>query len=579
VSNILLGTAGKHPVKIDLGILLRTRLLVQANSGGGKSFLLRRLAEEMFGHVQVLLIDPEGEFATLREKYEYVLVGKGGETPADCRSAGMVAQRLLELNASAVCDLYELKPSERHRWVSLFLNALIDAPKRLWHPLVVIVDEANLFCPEKGAGESEASDAMISLATRGRKRGYTVVFATQRLGKLRKDAAAELLNVLIGQTFIDIDRKRAAEALGIPRSEERAFNDEMKIIEPGHFYALGRAISKERILVKVGGVTTTHEEPGRFRRSTEPPPPPEKLKKLLPKLADLPKAAEEKARTEADLRTEIRSLKAQLAARPREAPPAKVQQRSVEVEVPIIRDRQLQRLETTARRVNAAADLLRASAEAVSKAIAQAKIPRLQHQGVKSGVTNTFVQRPPARLLTPSSVPPRPIVAPPPSESANSLTVPQQRILRALSEFESIGRPEMTRNWAATVSGASHRSSAYTNNLGFLRTHGLIEYGSNGTLRLTDEGRRHAPPAASPLSTEDMLERCYKVLSGPQSAILRVLHASYPTLMAREEVAQQAGASPRSSAYTNNLGALKSAGMIEYGPDRTLKCSQSLFVS
>ncbi len=89
----------------------------------------------------------------------------------------------------------------------------MEAPKRLWHPVVVVVDEAHKFAPEKD--ESEASDAMIALTTDGRKRQFCAVCATQRLGKLSKDAAAELLNVMIGGTVLDIDRKRAAEALGV----------------------------------------------------------------------------------------------------------------------------------------------------------------------------------------------------------------------------------------------------------------------------------------------------------------------------------------------------------------------------
>src|SRR6185437_5164882 len=161
MSHIIIGKAGEKNVSIDLDVLLRTRLLVQANSGKGKSWLLRRLAEHMFCKVQVIIIDPEGEFATLREKYGYVLVGKGGETPADPRSAALVAHKLLELRASAVCDLYEMKPQARHDWVRMFLDAMIDAPKNLWHPCVIMVDEAHVYCPEKGAGESEASESLI----------------------------------------------------------------------------------------------------------------------------------------------------------------------------------------------------------------------------------------------------------------------------------------------------------------------------------------------------------------------------------------------------------------------------------
>lgn len=80
MKKIVIGTKGEH---FDLDVLLPTRLLIQANSGGGKSYLIRRMVEQLFGHVQVIIIDPEGEFATLREQYDFVLVGRGGETPAD----------------------------------------------------------------------------------------------------------------------------------------------------------------------------------------------------------------------------------------------------------------------------------------------------------------------------------------------------------------------------------------------------------------------------------------------------------------------------------------------------------------
>lgn len=317
MSKIVIGTTtdGKN-AQIDVDVLLRTRLLLQANSGKGKSWLLRKLCELLFGKVQVIVIDPEGEFATLREKYDYVLVGKGGETAAHPRIASLTAQRLLELRASAVIDLYEMKPSERHAYVKAFLEAMIDAPKNLWHPVVVIVDEAHIFCPEKGAGESEASESFIGLATRGRKRGYCLVAATQRLGKLRKDAASELNNVIIGGTFIDVDRKRAADALGVYGPELHPFFNEIRILERGKFYCLGPAIATERVLVEVGQVETTHPEAGSSKYAGTAPPTPAKIKELLPRLADLPKEAEEKARTVAELQKKVRELEIELRKRP-----------------------------------------------------------------------------------------------------------------------------------------------------------------------------------------------------------------------------------------------------------------------
>src|SRR5436189_1355512 len=113
----------------NLPTLLETRLLVQANSGGGKSWLLRRVLEQSHRQVQQIVIDSEGEFATLREQYDYLLVGKEGDIPISSASAGLLARRLLELNVSAILDLYELHYPDRKRFVRLFLDSILENVK------------------------------------------------------------------------------------------------------------------------------------------------------------------------------------------------------------------------------------------------------------------------------------------------------------------------------------------------------------------------------------------------------------------------------------------------------------------
>ena len=61
--------ANGAPVQLDVEELLATRLLVQGNSGSGKSYLLRRLLEQSAGQVQQVVIDPEGDFVTLAEQF------------------------------------------------------------------------------------------------------------------------------------------------------------------------------------------------------------------------------------------------------------------------------------------------------------------------------------------------------------------------------------------------------------------------------------------------------------------------------------------------------------------------------
>jgi hypothetical protein len=96
---------GGEKLDLDLPTLVDTRLLIQANSGGGKSWLLRLIAER--AGIQTIVLDNEGEFASLREAVDVLLVGASGELPANPRHAALLARRLLEYKVSAVIDLYE----------------------------------------------------------------------------------------------------------------------------------------------------------------------------------------------------------------------------------------------------------------------------------------------------------------------------------------------------------------------------------------------------------------------------------------------------------------------------------------
>jgi hypothetical protein len=163
------------------------------------------------------------------------------------------------------------------RAAAAFLGGLFDADRDLWYPMLVVVDEAQLFAP---AAAGEVSDearkvslgAMTNLMCRGRKRGLAGVIATQRLAKLAKNVAAEASNFLMGRTFLDIDMARAADLLGMDRRQAEMFRD----LERGKFVALGPALSRRPLPVAIGPVETS-------ARSTSP--------KLLP----LPDAAAENA--------------------------------------------------------------------------------------------------------------------------------------------------------------------------------------------------------------------------------------------------------------------------------------------
>ena len=266
------------PVAIDLEELLATRLLVQGNSGSGKSHLLRRLLERSAGHVQQVVIDPEGDFVTLGPAYGHVVVEASDYSE---REIARIAGRLREHRASVVLSLEGLEAEGQMRCAAAFLSAMFDAPREHWYPALVVVDEAQLFAPTTGGEVAEevrraSLSAMTNLMCRGRKRGLAGVIATQRLAKLAKNVAAEASNFLMGRTFLDIDMARAADLLGMERRQAEAIRD----LARGTFLALGPAICRRPVTVKIGAVDTSARS-GSPKLTPLPSAPPADLQDLI----------------------------------------------------------------------------------------------------------------------------------------------------------------------------------------------------------------------------------------------------------------------------------------------------------
>lgn len=158
------------------------------------------------------------------------------------------------------------------------------------------------------------------------------------------------------------------------------------------------------------------------------------------------------------------------------------------------------------------------------------------------------------------------------------LTPRMRAILKAIAEFEAIGRTQISKAWIAARSGASYSSSSYGNNLGALRAAGYIVYPSPDHVALTEKGRESAGAIEVPATSEDLLKSCLDLLSPPQQKILKSLYELHPHSVSKDELAEQVGSSAASSSYGNNLGSLRSAGMIEYPEPGKAKAADWLFL-
>jgi len=593
-------------LEIDLTTLIDTRLLIQSNSGGGKSYCIRKLLEETHGKVQQIVLDLEGEFHTLREKYDYVLIGKDGDVNINIKMAEMLARRLLELNVSAIVDLSELKHHERILFVKRFLDSMINSPKKLWHPVLVIIDEAHVLCPEKGKTESAGS--VIDICTRGRKRGFGSALATQRLSKLSKDAVAELNNKLIGRTGLDIDMKRASDELGFTSKAQMM---KLRELEAGEFFGFGPAISNKIIKTKIGKVKTTHPKAG-SKQLVVSPPATHKIKAMLSKLGDLPKEAEEELKTKEELKNKIIELKFEL----RKKPKAEIDTKTIEelksksyIQGQDIIKRQSEKMlqrDLKEHQSYYEKQIREMEFNYKKRILVLSKILKGLKKGLMEVTTRssnlyTMIKEEdfkiPEFTLEKRAIP-KPAHIPikrismdiPKPEPQQRVDVPQEfketfdygeekitggalRMLKASAMFypNHISKARM-----GTIAGLSYKSGSFGTYLATLKRNGFIEgYGNEYTI--TEEGMKKAGDVKPlPTDSESLVEMWANILKGGASRMLKELALAHPESLSKEELGSRAEISPTSGTFGTYLATLKRNGLIIVNKEE-VKASKELF--
>jgi len=279
---ILLG----ENVKLDLQELITGRTFLSSISRYGKSWTARRIVEQVFGRTGVIILDPEGEYSTLRDKYPLLIIGK--DVPLVPEAAEYLADQILEHELSAIVDLSDpqLEILAGQEFVSRFIDRFIALETRLRKPYLWILEECDEFAPEKGTFKSASLQSVIKLTKKGGKRGLGVLVLTQRAAFVSKYVISQCSNKLVGRMEWADDIAVIKKYLRI--SDKTA--EHLTRVEKGEFYVSGDFVSKEGF-VKVGPVETKH-----LGATPEVvPPAPRELKETLAKLSEaLPKIVQEK---------------------------------------------------------------------------------------------------------------------------------------------------------------------------------------------------------------------------------------------------------------------------------------------
>jgi uncharacterized protein len=560
------------------------RTAVFGISGSGKSNTATVLIEQLLhAGEQIVLIDPKGEGWGLLSlasgkpsDLPVVVFGEPNghiETLAE-NHGPRLADFVVETGRSVVLSLlgFESDQSER-RFVATFLRQLYRRKSRQGHATrtLVVLDEAHLFVPESsGRGfkgdAAEMAGAVQRIVRQGRSFGIGSLLVDQRPQDVSKRVVTQCDTLVCHQLVHNTDRDALREWVRGYDTGGRGqqFLDSLAALEPGEAWVWSPAwlklFRRSRIHLRKtfdSGAAPDGSAAARSVQRAEVD-----LDALRGQLAEIVDKA--KADDPRELRKKIADLERQLKARPAAE---RVVEKTVTVEVPVLKNGQLDRTEGIIGRLETVAEKALTEAGELRRLIAPAAAPRPAVSIPK--LTPAAVKQAPAATPRPNVSMASSTAAAPPAGAqgvadGEPLSGPEQRILDALAWLESIGVREPDLAATAFLAGYTIGGGAFNNPRGRLRSRGLVDYLSGGRMVLTDAGRQAANVPDVPLTTDEMHRRVLSRLPGPEQKILQVLLEVYPNDIGRDELAERSGYSEGGGAFNNPCGRLRTLGLIDY---------------
>jgi len=547
-----------YPVTTTIDDIRKNKILLEGDSGSGKSHIDVVLIEGTDKKAQRLIIDIEGEYFPLKNHFEFLLIGKStDDVKVDIELnindvyVEKLAIKLLESSADTIIDLSEY-PTEATHFVSILLKALLKHAKKMKRQLLIFIDEAHVFAPEKGTGSEESLKAVIEMAKRGRKRGIGLICATQAMADFSKNVVRQLRTRFIGNCTLESDVKAAARVLGFDKKKEKELSE---LGEDHYFFVAGKGIKvngkKPNHMLKIKAIPTKTElydfEFSKTAKIKEVNP--DAIKQIKEEFSDIPelidteltkqerleKESIDNKKTMQEQKFKISQLEKQ---QPKQDPQAlqKSYDKGFNEAIKQIKpqlEKQINELKTNLRAFKPIIQRIVSIGKELTKfddmILELNKILEIKTDEIKQVKQKLVISEPKQELVTTQSIEPV-------SVDGIELTGPETKILIAIVQRSNHSG---TRNQISVMSGYSIKSSGFTNPLGHLRKLGLITYGPN-TLTATDSGIAVLGDYTPlPTDSETICNYWLNKVSGPERRILEQIIKAYPNVISREECAER----------------------------------------
>lgn len=530
------------------------------------------IALDGVGNWWALRLAANGKSAGLKDVY--VFGGPRGDKPIDPAAGAFLARIVVEHGVSCVVDVSRFRKGERKRFVTDFAEEFFHLKKDAPSAVHLFLEEAHMFVPQRVlAGEERMLGAFEDIVRIGGNYGIGSTMISQRAASVNKDVLTQVECLIAYQTSSAQDKKAIREWLDENEEEGLALLSKLKGLHKGH--ALLWSPSWLRTFTEIH---VTKKDT--FDASATPKPgapsakhvrmPSLDLDKLEAAMAESVKSAAENdpktlKRRIAELSTENARLTKEAALEREDLTDARVaqleaqleaaQRKAKVVEKPILKERDIKRLEAVTDRWFEMSERVNAQAVLIVNGLTAAKAPP-----PANNPTRTFVLPPP-----PPAVPvPRRNAVPQPPRPTNG-EAPSACAVAIATAIAGLGKP-VRRPQAAALAGYSISSSTFANAVTELTRGGYIgKYGD--LIALTAEGQRLADlnGAGVVMRTPTELRALWRSKLSPSAGALFDVLASDGVIgntVDRPVLSEASGYSLTSSTFANAITELNTLGLI-----------------
>lgn len=209
-----------HELQLYAQTLVGRSIAVLGITGSGKTNTAAVLIEELLaGGLPLTIVDIEGEYWGLKERFEVVVAGRSehSELEVNPSNAGQLAEISARRGISVILDLSDFTQDEAYEFLIPYFTSLWIACSATKQPYHVVLEEAHEFIPQ-GTG-TPLKQLLTRISLRGRKRGLGIILVSQRSAKVEKDILTQASILFLHKVVHPIDIKVYKDLIPLPSVE------------------------------------------------------------------------------------------------------------------------------------------------------------------------------------------------------------------------------------------------------------------------------------------------------------------------------------------------------------------------